>query len=343
MLKRSESRPTEPSTHLSAAAQARKEVVELPATVISPRVSVIMPTYNRRRLILAALGALSKLEGTRFEVVVVDDGSTDASFAAIVETATDLGLAGRVVRLERNRGPAFARNAGILAARADRFAFTDSDCLPTPGWLRAGLAALKPGISTVQGPTRPPPDSRPPFFSHFMHIERLDGTFSTCNAFYTREAVWEAGGFDPSCIYCEDLDLGWRVLECGGVASYASEAVVYHQVIRQTPLEWLRWPGRLSTWPQCIVRYPSGRQFLFARYWVSSAHAALTLAIAAVLLAPVFPPTLLLVLPYAIGFMERHQFGGRWPFLKAGLHLWWDVWGWVSLARSSIRHRTLVL
>ena len=343
MLKRSESRTTKASTYLSDAAESPNEIVELSGTVSSPRLSVIMPTYNRRTLVLAALEALSKLEGPPFEVVVVDDGSTDDSFEAIVGAATDLGLAGRVVRLERNRGPAFARNAGILAARADVFAFTDSDCLPTPSWLRAGLAALKPGISTVLGPTRPPPDSRPPFFSHFMHIERLDGTFSTCNAFYTRDAVLQAGGFDPSCIYCEDLDLGWRVLERGGVASYASDAVVYHQVIGQTPMEWLRWPGRLSTWPQCIARYPDGRQFLFARYWVSSAHAALTLAIAAVLFAPVFPATLLLVLPYAIGFMERHQFGGRWPLLKAGLHLWWDVWGWVSLAGSSIRHRTLVL
>ncbi len=343
MLKRRESRGPELSRHLRTAMQVPKEVVELPATVGSPRASVIVPTYNRRGLMLAALEALSKLDGPSFEVVVVDDGSTDDSFAAIVERATDLGLAGRVLRLKRNGGPAHARNVGILAARADVFAFTDSDCLPTPGWLRAGLAALQPGISTVQGPTRPPPDSRPPFFSHFMHIERLDGTFSTCNAFYTREAVLEAGGFDPSCIYCEDLDLGWRVLERGGVASYASDAVVYHQIIRQTPLAWLRWPGRLSTWPQCVARYPRGRQFLFARYWVSPAHAALTLAIAAVLLAPVFPPTLLLTLPYLSGFIKRHRFGGRWRFLKAGLQLWWDIWGWVALARSSIKHRTLVL
>jgi len=343
MPNRSKSSPTEQRDHLSAAARGPKHVEELPATKRAPKVSVIVPTYNRRNLVLATLEALSRQEGPEFEVVVVDDGSKDGSFAAIVQRATDLGLGGRVVRLERNRGPAYARNAGILAARAEVFAFTDSDCLPTPGWLRAGLAALRPGISTVPGPTRPPPGSQPPFFSHFMHIERLDGTFSTCNAFYTREAVVEAGGFDPSCIYCEDLDLGWRVLARGGVTSYARDAIVYHQVIKQTPLEWLRWPGRLSTWPGCIARHPQGRSFLFARYWVSPAHAALTLAIGAILLAPLFPPGLLLVLPYAIGFARRHQLAGRWPFLKAILHFWWDFWGWLSLARSSIRHRTLVL
>jgi glycosyltransferase involved in cell wall biosynthesis len=342
MLTRTKPRPTKQRDHLSAAALAPGHVKELP-TLSAPQVSVIVPTYNRRGLVLAALAALSRQEGPQFEVVIVDDGSKDGSFPAIVKCAAELGLSGRVVRLERNRGPAYARNAGILAARADVFAFTDSDCLPAPGWLQAGLAALRPGISSVQGPTRPPPDSHPPFFSHFMHIERLDGTFSTCNAFYTREAIEEAGGFDPACIYCEDLDLGWRVLARGRVASYASDAIVYHQVIKQTPLEWLRWPGRLSTWPRCVARHPEGRSFLFARYWVSSAHAELTLAIGAIMVAPVFPPALLLVVPYANGFFKRHQLGGRWSFLKAGLHFWWDFWGWLSLARSSIKHRTLVL
>ena len=304
---------------------------------------MIVPTYNRRDLVLQTLDALSRQEDARFEVIVVDDGSKDGSFPAIVERARALGLAGRGIRLDRNRGPADARNVGVLAARADVFAFTDSDCLPTETWLKSGLAALVSGIAMVQGPTRPPAGSAPPFFSHFMHIERLDGTFSTCNAFYSRDALVGAGGFDPRRIYCEDLDLGWRVQARGWVAVYTRDAVVYHQVIKQSPLEWLRWPGRLSSWPACIARHPQGRSYLFARYWVSSAHAALTLAVAGLIMTPVFPPALLLAAPYAISFSKRYEFKGKWPFAKALLHLWWDVWGWLTLARSSIKHRTLVL
>jgi cellulose synthase/poly-beta-1,6-N-acetylglucosamine synthase-like glycosyltransferase len=202
---------------------------------------------------------------------------------------------------------------------------------------------MKPGVSVVVGPTRPPKGSRPPFFSHFMHVEKLDGTFSTCNAFYRTEALVGAGGFDPRRTYCEDLDLGWRVEARGGTAVYAPGALVYHQIIKQTALEWLRWPGKLETWPACISRQPRGRRYLYARYWVSPSHAALTAAVAGLVAAPVFPPALLLLAPYAINFADRYKFKGKWGFAKALLNLWWDLWGWLTLARSSLRHRTLVL
>ena len=343
MITRIKTERTQASDHLAAASLLPRTVHDLPARAGVADVSVIVPTYNRRDLVLQTLEALSQQQAARFEVVIVDDASTDGSFAAIAKRAGELGLYGRVVNLQRNRGPADARNVGILAAAADTLAFTDSDCTPTPTWLKAGLAALRPGVRVVVGLTCPPPDGPRPFFSHFMHVERLDGTYSTCNAFYPKGIVVEAGGFDPARVYCEDLDLGWRVLSGRGVAAYARDAVVYHQVIKQTPMEWLRWPGRLATWPACIARHPEGRSYLFARYWVNSSHAALTLAIAGVVMAPVFPPALALIIPYALGFVDRFKFGGRWPLVKAGLHLWWDIWGWLSLARSSIKNRTLVL
>lgn len=328
--------------HLCAAPEPA-EVYELPGRLDSPDVSVIVPSFNRRALLLEMLEALARQEGPSFEAVIVDDGSSDETFDAVVRSAADLGLAGRVLRLPQNGGPAPARNAGVLAARADVLAFTDSDCLPAAGWLEAGTAALTVGVSAVQGRTCPPPGSRPPFFSHFMHIERLDGTFSTCNIFYRREALVQAGGFDPACDYCEDLDLGWRVLAAGHRAVYAPDALVHHQVIRQTPAQWLRWPARAGTWPRCIARHPQGRRYLFARYWLNPAHAALTLAIAGLLAAPAYRPLAAAALPYLVSVPLRHGFKGKAAPAKTALYIWWDIAGWVSAAAASLRNRTVVL
>ncbi len=331
------------SGHLGAAAREAAEVAELPAAVDSPQVSVVLPTYNRRELVLATLEALARQKAPPFEVVVADDGSTDGSFQAVVEKGAHLGLAGRVVRLRRNRGPATARNVALLTARADIMAFTDSDCLPTEEWIQAGLASFRSGIGIVQGRTQPPPDSRPPFFSHFIEMDRLDGSFATCNAFYRRQAVLDAGGFDPSCRDWEDRDLGWRVLGLGWKAIYAPDATVHHQIIPQTPLEWMHWPAQLGTWPRWVARYPESRRALFALYWVNPAHAALTAALAGLLLAPLFWPAALMALPYGVSLPARHGLRGRWAPVKLALHLWWDLFGWTCLAASSIKRRTLVL
>lgn len=343
ILRRSQAKPEALRGHLVAASQEPMEVAELPAVVNSPRVSVVLCTYNRRGLALDALVPLSRQQSSPFEVVVVDDGSTDGSFEAIVKRGTDLGLAGRVIRLHRNRGLPTARNVGVLGARSELIACTDDDCLATPGWIEAGLASFRSGIGVVQGCTQPPPGARPPLFSHFIQVEGLDGSFSTCNAFYRREAVLEARGFDPSCHYWEDRDLGARVLRQGWKASYAPDAIVYHQIIPQSPLEWMRWPAKVANWPRWVARYPECRRYLFARYWASPVHAALTAALAGLLLAPAYPPAVLLTLPYVVGFLKRYRFQGRWRLLKAALHLWWDLLGWTCLAVNSIRQRTLVL
>ena len=329
--------------HLASAAHEPVEVADLAARLDSPRVSVIVATYNRRELVKETLLALSRQKAPPFEVIVVDDASTDGSFEAIAEMGARLGLAGRVVRLGRNQGPAGARNVALLHARGEVLAFTDSDCLPAEDWIESGLAALAPGVGVVQGRTQPLPEMPVPFFSHFIEADSLDGSFATCNAFYLRRAVLDAGGFDPSCRDWEDRDLGARVERSGWKSRYAGGAIVYHQIMRQSPLEWMRWPAQLATWPRWVARYPEGRRFLFARFWVSWDHAALTAALAGILLTPVIWPALLLALPYAASFPGRHGWRGRWPLLKAGLHLWWDLYGWTCLAVSSIKHRTLVL
>jgi GT2 family glycosyltransferase len=98
--------------------------------------SVIVPTYNRPRQLMACLGALARLDypRDRFEVIVIDDGGNaplDNLLATLSET-----IEVKLLR-QSNGGPASARNTGAARAQGQFLAFTDDDCCPAPDWLRA--------------------------------------------------------------------------------------------------------------------------------------------------------------------------------------------------------------
>src|SRR3981081_182961 len=103
-----------------------------------PRISVVIPAFPASASIDRCLAALAHqtLPPEHYEVIVVDDGSTD-------DTANRASRCGaRVVRLPRNQGPAAARNAGLAAARGEIVVFTDSDCEPLSGFVAALTAPL---------------------------------------------------------------------------------------------------------------------------------------------------------------------------------------------------------
>src|SRR5687768_9263299 len=91
-------------------------------------ISVVVPAFNAARTLPACLDTLIRQEvGEPYEVIVVDDGSTDTTLAV----AASYGPPVRVVR-QPHRGPAAARNAGIRAASGEIVLFTDADCEPAP-------------------------------------------------------------------------------------------------------------------------------------------------------------------------------------------------------------------
>src|SRR5689334_12401466 len=103
-------------------------------------VSVIVPARDAAATLDGTLRALAAQDlDDDFEVLVVDDGSTDAT-AAIAE---GFGPPVRLLRMTGSTGAGSVRNHGAAAARGHVLAFTDADCAPTPGWLRAGLRALE--------------------------------------------------------------------------------------------------------------------------------------------------------------------------------------------------------
>jgi GT2 family glycosyltransferase len=118
----------------------------------APAVSVIVCSHDGAQTIARTLASLQRqsLPDERYEVIVVDDGSTDGTGDVA------RGLGAQVVRLDPSMGLAAARNAGVRAARAEILAFTDDDCEADPGWLAALLEAFSESdAGGVGGPVVP--------------------------------------------------------------------------------------------------------------------------------------------------------------------------------------------
>src|SRR5579863_5806919 len=105
--------------------------------IMTPEVSVIIPTYNRRAMVREAVSSVLAQRDANFELIVVDDGSSDGTS----EMLADLKDV-KVARTE-HRGPAAARNRGVEVARAPLIAFLDSDDLWAPDKLRRQLAFMR--------------------------------------------------------------------------------------------------------------------------------------------------------------------------------------------------------
>ncbi len=173
-----------------------------------PLVSVVVPVYNVEGFLREALDSLFAQDYEPFEVVVVDDGSTDGS-GTIARSYPEV----RYLRQE-NQGPAAARNAGIAAARGELVAFADADDvqLPTRISVQAGYLIEHPEIDATlarQVWITPPPGAVPD-----VVWGDLDG-IPAMTMVARRRTLAELGGFDPRLRGPEDTDLLIRMREGG--------------------------------------------------------------------------------------------------------------------------------
>lgn len=207
------------------------ERAQEPATEagLVPRVSVVLPTYNRSHLLARCLDSLEaqSLEKEAYQVVVVDDGSVDDTVTLLASLQGKLAMHLVCVR-GAHGGPAATRNLGIRHARAGIVAFIDDDCEADRDWLRTILAPFSdPAVAGVEGLVVRHPDCTP--YTHF--VENMHGRlYLTANMAYRREALEKVGGFDEGYPHAaaEDWDLAFRVLQRGGEIRFEPSAKVVH-------------------------------------------------------------------------------------------------------------------
>lgn len=319
-----------------------------------PAVSVVVSTYRRAHLLPRLVAALERqtLPYGRFDVVVCDNASDDATPQVLAELAARTPLRLRVVRADVNRGPAPGRELAWRAAAAPVLAFTDDDCQPEPGWLEAGLAALdRHGRAVVVGRTVPDPD-QVHLLVDFSRTQRVeDARFAqTCNVFYRRTDLEAVDGFDPAFTTPggEDTDLALRVEAVGSPRVFAPDAVVRHDVRPTSLRATLRETRRWTDVPLLYAKHPAARRESLHRsvFWKPT-HPPVLLLLVGLLAAAGRrrPEPLLLALPWVRFRTQVWPVARgprrRWALLPGALAV--DALEVAVMARGSVRHRTVVL
>jgi GT2 family glycosyltransferase len=204
-----------------------------------PQFSVVVPTYERPAQLSACVRALSRLDypRDRFEVLIVDDASARPPHDVVESLGGSLDV--KLVGRAENAGPAAARNLGAGRARGEFLAFTDDDCEPERGWLRAFAARFEDAPArVVGGRTVNALEDNPcsetsqliidVVYAHFNR-DSADARFFASNNFAVHaESFREAGGFDETFRTSEDREFCARWRSRGLGMTYEPRAVVRH-------------------------------------------------------------------------------------------------------------------
>ena len=224
-------RARNPKPALGAVRQAFADSPVDPRAAL-PRVSVVICTYNGEATLEETCAAVAELDYPDFEVLVVDDGSTDAS----ADIAAEHGF--RVISTT-NRGLSSARNTGLQAASGEIIAYLDDDAAPDPHWLTyLGDTFARTSFAAVGGPNLPVPDdgavadavaAAPGNPTHVLVSDREAEHIPGCNSAFRTDALRAIGGFDPRFrIAGDDVDVCWRLQERGWPIGFCAAAMVWH-------------------------------------------------------------------------------------------------------------------
>jgi GT2 family glycosyltransferase len=201
------------------------------------RATVVVATYNRAQLLRGCLRALERQVGVDpFEVVVVDDASSDETQDVLHAWTARDGLRGIVLQQVGNRGPAAARNRGVAVANAPVVAFTNDDCEPDPMWLSELVSKLEDSPPVVVGVGGRVLSAGEGLIGSYMtHHRILEPPASlsylvTANCAYRRAAILDVDGFDEAIRQPggEDPGLSLELGRRGYRFAFCEKAVVRH-------------------------------------------------------------------------------------------------------------------
>jgi glycosyltransferase involved in cell wall biosynthesis len=224
-------RQRRPKAALAAVRRAFGEVPFAPRAEWS-RVSVVVCAHNGADTLGWCLEGLRKLDYPDYEVIVVDDGSTDST--AVI--AREWGFPAISTP---NRGLSSARNTGLDAASGEIVAYIDCDARPDRDWLRYLVAAFQASDHVgIGGPNVPPPDgwiadcvaNAPGGPVHVLLSDQNAEHIPGCNMAFRRQTLIEIGGFDPRFRAAgDDVDVCWRLQERGETLGFSAGATVWHR------------------------------------------------------------------------------------------------------------------
>ncbi len=241
-------------------------------------VSIVVPCFNEEANIKPCLESLAAQDYIDdFEIVVIDNDSTDQSLAII----TDLALLHPFIRLsiEYKKGTSAVRNNGVKTAKYDLVAFIDADCEAPPDWLALlvrnySSMKLKYANGIGVGGRNIAPENANPFNKALeIVLDTYIGSFSSIqgrqlkhsvlvphvplvNALYEKEKIITIGGFNESLLSeAEDAEINYRLSNAGFRFLYVPESFVWHKM-RSSPKAWFK----------NMFRYGKGRARLLKRY-----------------------------------------------------------------------------
>jgi O-antigen biosynthesis protein len=198
----------------------------------APRVSVVVCSYNGGRTLDQCIRSLLALNYANYEVIVVDDGSTDDTQPILSGFSTI-----QAIRQE-NQGLSVARNVGMEAATGEIVAYTDADCFADPDWLTHLVFQFQRSTAAaVGGPNLAPDDgwlaacvaAAPGQPMHVLVSDQEAEHIPGCNMAFLKDALLAIKGFDPLFRKAgDDVDVCWRLQQAGYWITFAPGAFVWH-------------------------------------------------------------------------------------------------------------------
>jgi cellulose synthase/poly-beta-1,6-N-acetylglucosamine synthase-like glycosyltransferase len=235
-----------------------------------PLISVVIAVKDGQKTIARCLDSVLNIAYETYEVIVVDDGSTDKTLEILKNYSAKI----QVISNPVNLGPSEARNIAAAKACGEYLAFTDGDCIVDKNWLKELLSGFgEPDVVSVGGRQEVAQDEsefgrrifkfmkKVGFISDYTHKERgeivLVNHNPSCNVMYKRNIFLREDGFLKGLWPGEDVELDYRLKNKGYKLSFNPKALVYHYK-----------PATMKSFLRMMYKYGWAQGFLVRRYGI---------------------------------------------------------------------------